>query len=115
MMVTATAAFDKQIPLLLRNLEVALRSGYSVKQAFEIIARDMPAPAGVEAQWAVDEWNSGTQFTRIFEKWLTRTPSGELDLVIATIRVQLEVEGNLADKLQLLAQIMEKRVLTKGA
>jgi tight adherence protein B len=114
MKVTKTTAFDKQLPLLVRNLEVALRSGYSLKQAFEVIAKDMPAPAGVEAQWVVDEWNNGTQFTQIFEKWLTRTPSGDLDLVVAAIRVQLEVEGNLADKLQLLAQIMEKRTLTVG-
>lgn len=110
-MVTTTTAFDEQIPLFIRNLEVALRSGYSVKQAFEIIAKDMPAPAGSEAQWVVDEWPAGKKFTQVFENWLTRTPSHDLDLLIATIRVQLEVEGNLADTLQLLAQIMEKRTL----
>lgn len=106
-----TTAFDKQIPLFMRNLEVALRSGYSIKQALEIIAKDMPAPAGTEAQWVVDQWNGGKKFTQIFETWLVRTPSPDLDLVIAAIRVQLEVEGNLADTLQLLAQIMEKRTL----
>lgn len=110
-MITTTAAFDQQIPLFVRNLEVALRSGYSVKQAFEIIAKDMSAPAGSEAQWVVDQWNGGTKFTQIFENWLVRTPSRDLDLLIAAIRVQLEVEGNLADTLQLLAQIMEKRTL----
>jgi len=106
-----TSEFNKQIPMLVRYLEVALRSGYSVKQAFEIIAKDMPAPASAEAQWVVDEWNAGTKFPQVFEKWLARTPSRDLDLVVAAIRVQLEVEGNLADKLQLLAQIMEKRTL----
>jgi tight adherence protein B len=111
MMTTTTAAFDKQIPLFVRNLEVALRSGYSVKQAFEIIAKDMPAPASNEAQWVVDEWNGGKKFMQVFENWLTRTPSRDLDLLVAAIRVQLEVEGNLADILQLLAQIMEKRTL----
>jgi tight adherence protein B len=111
-MMTTTAAFDKQIPLFIRNLEVALRSGHNVKQAFEIIAKDMPAPANHETQWVVDEWNGGTKFLQIFENWLIRTPSHDLDLVIAAMRVQLEVEGNLADTLQLLAQIMEKRTLT---
>ena len=105
-----TAAFDQQIPLLIRHLEVALRSGYNVKQAFEIIARDMPAPASSEAQWVVDQWND-----QILENWLARTPSRELDLVIAAMRVQLEIEGNLADILQLLAQIMEKRSLAANA
>jgi tight adherence protein B len=110
-MMTTTAAFDKQIPLFIRNLEVALRSGYNVKQAFEMIAKDMPAPASTEAQWAVNEWNDDKKFMQVFENWLARTPSHDLDLVIAAMRVQLEVQGNLADTLQLLAQIMEKRTL----
>jgi tight adherence protein B len=111
-MKTTTAAFDKQIPLFIRNFEVALRSGKNVKQTFEMIAKDMPAPASNEAQWVVDEWNSGKEFIQIVENWLIRTPSRDLDLVIAAILVQLEVAGNLADILQLLAQIMEKRTLT---
>lgn len=110
-----TTAFDKQIPLLIRNFEVALRSGYSVKQAFEIVARDMPAPASTEAQWVVDQWSSGQNYPQILEDWLRRTPSRDLDLVIAAMHVQLEVEGNLADMLQLLAQIMEKRTLTTSS
>jgi tight adherence protein B len=114
-MKTTTAAFDKQIPLFIRHLEVALRAGRSVKQAFEIIAKDMPAPANHEAQWVVDEWNGGTPFMQIFENWLARTPSRDLDLVLAAMSMQLEVEGNLADILQILAQIMEKRTLAPSA
>jgi tight adherence protein B len=106
-----TAGFDKQIPLFIRNFEVALRSGYNVKRAFEIIAQDMPAPASTEAQWVVDQWNSGQDESLIFENWLRRTPSRDLDLIIAAMHVQLEVEGNLADILQVLGQIMEKRRL----
>ncbi len=109
---TSIAAFDKQVPLLIRNLEVALRSGYNVMQAFEIIANDLPAPAGLEARWLVDEWKQrNPEDIQIFESWLKRTPSRELDLVVAAITVQLDVQGNLADMLQLLGQIMEKRRL----
>jgi tight adherence protein B len=110
-----TTAFDKQILLFIRHFEVALRSGYNVKQAFEIIAHDMPAPASTEAQWVVDQWNNGQEYPQIFENWLRRTPSPDLDLVIAAMHVQLEVEINLADTLQILAQIMEKRTLTASS
>ena len=106
-----TAAFDKQIPLFIRHFEVALRSGYNVKQTFEMIAHDMPAPASTEAQWVVDQWNSGQDETQIFEDWLRRTPSRDLDLIIAAMLVQQEVKINLADTLQVLGQIMEKRSL----
>jgi tight adherence protein B len=107
-----TAAFDQQIPLFMRHFEVALRSGYNVKQSFEMIARDMPAPASSEAQWVVDQWNSGQEYPQIFEDWLRRTPSRDLDLIVAALHVQVEVESNLADIIQVLAQIMEKRTLT---
>lgn len=108
---TSTAAFDRQLPLLIRNVEVALRTGYSVKRAFEIVAQDMPAPASTEAQWVVAQWDSGQDYAQIFADWLRRTPSHDLDLLLAAMRVQIEVQGNLADTLQLLAQIMAQRTL----
>jgi len=107
-----TSVLDKQIPLFARNLELALRSGYNLKQALEIIAQDMPSPANTEAQWAVDELNRGVNLPQLLNDWTIRTPNRDLDLILAAIRVQLDVEGNLADKLQLLSQIMEKRTLT---
>jgi len=54
------AAFDQQLPLLVRNLEVCLRSGYSIVQAFDIIAKDLPAPLGMDMQRVVDEIKAGT-------------------------------------------------------
>jgi tight adherence protein B len=103
------ANFDRQVPLLIRNLEVCLRSGYSLLQTFEIIARDLPAPIGADAQWVIDEIKANRAFPQVFDQWLLRTPSRDLDLVLAMIRVQFEVGGNLADKLNLLGQVLEKR------
>lgn len=108
-MMAPTTTFDKQVPLLIRNLENALRSGYNVRQALEIVAQDLPAPLGEEAQRTVSELEAGTPFPEALNHWLERVPSADLDLVLATIKVQLEVGGNLADKLQLLGQILEKR------
>lgn len=112
-MSTPTTTLNSQIPLLLRNFEVALRSGYNIKQAFEIVAKDLPAPLGLEAQKVVDEIEAGTPWPVAFEHMLQRSPSGDLDLVLATFLVQLEVGGNLADKLNLLSQIFDKRRLAK--
>lgn len=106
---TAISMFDKQIPLLIRNLENCLRSGYSLKQSFEIVANDLPAPMSVEAKWVVEALNNNQAYSVVFDAWLARTPSHDLDLVLATMKVQFEIEGNLADKLNLLGQIMEKR------
>jgi len=109
-MPTNTKEFDKQIPLLLRLLENALRSGYDVKQSLNLAAEELTTPAKEDVQQVIADFESGMKMPEVFSKWLKRTPSHDLNLVIATILVQLEVGGNLADKFKLLGQIMEKRI-----
>jgi len=103
--------FESQLPLLLRVFENSLRSGYSIRQSLEIIAQELPAPASEQVQQTVDELAANTPMPEALEHWLQRMPSPDLDLVIATIHVQRESGGNLADKFNLLAQIMAKRTL----
>lgn len=108
-MSTDTKPFDKQIPLLLRLLENTLRSGYNVVQSFELATEELASPALEDAKQVIADFKAGMTPSDVFSNWLKRTPSADLKLVIATILVQLEVGGNLADKLNLLGQILEKR------
>lgn len=108
-MTTSIEKFDQQIPLMLRTLENAMRGGYNLVQAFEKVADDVPAPVGEEARAFVEELKGGKPVQDCLDAWLKRIPSGDLDLVLAALRVQFEVGGNLPDKLSLLGQIMEKR------
>jgi tight adherence protein B len=94
---------------MLRTLENAMRGGYNLVQAFEKVADDVPAPVGKEARAFVDELKGGKPIQDCLDAWLKHTPSADLDLVLAALRVQFEVGGNLPDKLNLLGQIMEKR------
>ena len=110
-MKNSTDQFDNQIPMILRVFENTLRSGYNVAQCLEIIAKDLPGPAGTEAQQVLVELKDGTALPQALQNWLGRVPSPDLDLIVATILVQLEVGGNLADKFNLLAQVMNKRSL----
>ena len=104
-----TQQFDEQIPLILRIFENALRSGYSIGQGLEILSQDLPDPAKRDVQTVLTEIKNGTALLDALDHWLTRRPSEDLNLVVATVRVQLDVGGNLADKFQLLAQIMNQR------
>ena len=98
-----------QINDLIRNFEVCLRSGYSISQAFEILAKDLADPAGHELKSVSEELKNGAKLDKVLDDWLERSPNSDLDLFIATIKVQREVGGNLADKLRLLNQIMTHR------
>jgi tight adherence protein B len=111
-MTTAVKDLDAQLPLLIRNLENALRSGYDLKQTFAIIAKDMNGIAAAEARAVLDAVSKGTSFPDALTLWIKRIPSRDLDLIVAAMKVQFEVGGNLADKLNLLGQIMSKRTLT---
>lgn len=101
-----------QIPELIHQMEVSLRSGYNLRQALEIAAKDMPEPLASEVKATLADLDGGTAFPAALEHWLARVPDPDLDLLLATIKVQLEVGGNLADKFRLLGQIMEKRTRT---
>jgi tight adherence protein B len=98
----------QQLPEFLRVMEVALRSGYSLPQGLKMVIQDMDGPLVAEVQRVLDEMQAGTPLPQAFNQWLDRTPSRELDLIIATIGVQLEVGGNLADRFQFVAQLLPK-------
>jgi len=110
-MIAQTKQLEKQIPLLLRVLENALRSGYNVQQSFQLATEELSSTALKDVQQVVADFKAGKPYQDVLADWLDRTPSPDLDLLIATIRVQMEVGGNLADKLNLLGQILEKRTL----
>lgn len=100
---------EDQMPLVIRHVEVALRSGYSVKQSLEIVAKDMDGPAQAEMRQVLDALAAGQALPAALEAWRSRSPSPTLDLFVAALFAQLEAGGNLADKLQVLTQIVEKR------
>lgn len=97
---------EKQIPEFLHIMEVALRSGYSLMQALEMVTKDMNGVLAAEAQQVIDEIKAGTTLPTAFDHWLERRPGRRLDLVVAAVHAQLEAGGNLANKFQFLAQLM---------
>jgi tight adherence protein B len=101
-------SFEKQIPEFLHVMEVALRSGYSLKQGLEMVAKDMNGRMAAEAQQIIDDLKSGVALPMALDQWLLRCPSRDLDLVIAAIGVQLESGGNLANKFQFIADILSR-------
>lgn len=106
-----TATITQQIPELIHIFEVTLRSGYNLKQSLEIMVKDMDQPLAAEVQYLLDEMSAGQTLVQVLDEWPIRTQNRDIDLLVATIKVQLEFGGNLADKLQLLSQIMGKRQL----
>lgn len=99
---------NHQLVLLLRLLENALRAGYSLPQAFQAAAGELPEPAAARTAALVEALAAGAPFGAALRSWADGL-GGDAALVEATILVQFETGGNLADKFQLVGQVLAKR------
>jgi tight adherence protein B len=107
-------AFETQLPDTLGLWVNALRSGYSVLQAMEAIAKDAPEPTMGEFQRVVKEVQIGIDLTDAYNHLLERVESPDLDLVITAVNVQREVGGNLTEILEVIAFTIRERIKLKG-
>ena len=92
----------------------ALRSGYSVLQAMESIATELPPPVSKEFERVVQEVRLGLGLEQAMANMYRRVPSDDLDLVITAVNIQREVGGNLAEVLDTISFTIRERVRIKG-
>jgi tight adherence protein B len=107
-------AFEAQLPDTLSLWVNALRSGYSVMQSMEAIARDAPEPTQTEFRRVVQEVQLGIDMGDAFEHLLARVESEDLDLVVTAVNIQREVGGNLAEILDVISATIRERIKLKG-
>lgn len=107
-------SFETQLPDTLGLWVNALRSGYSVLQAMEAIARDAPEPTMNEFQRVVKEVQLGIDLSDALDHLLERIESEDLDLVVTAVNIQREVGGNLAEILDVISSTIRERIKLKG-
>jgi tight adherence protein B len=107
-------AFESQLSDTLMLWVNALRSGFSVMQAMEAIAKDSPEPTMTEFRRIVKEVQLGIDMEDALEHLLNRIQSEDLDLVVTAVNIQREVGGNLAEILEVISHTIRERVKLKG-
>lgn len=107
-------AFNNQLGDTLILLSNSLRSGYSLLQSMETVARELPPPMSTEFARVVREIGLGLTIEEALANMLKRIPSDDLDLTITAINIQHEVGGNLAEILDTIAYTIRERVRIKG-
>ena len=111
---TRLIRFENQLPDTLGLWVNALRSGYSVMQSMEAIARDAPEPTATEFKRVVQEVQLGIDMENALEHLLNRVESEDLDLVVTAVNIQREVGGNLAEILDVISHTIRERIKLKG-
>jgi tight adherence protein B len=107
-------AFNEQLGDTIGLLANSLRSGYSLLQSMELVAKESPEPIASEFKRVVREVGLGLSAQEALMNLLKRMPSDDLDLMITAINIQYEVGGNLAQILDTLAHTIRERVRIKG-
>ncbi|PJF22160.1 MAG: secretion system protein F [Phototrophicales bacterium] len=107
-------AFENQLPDTLSLWVNALRSGYSVLQSMEAVAKDAGEPTRTEFQRVVQEVQIGIDMSDALQHLLDRVESEDLDLVITAVNIQREVGGNLAEILDVIGTTIRERIKLKG-
>jgi len=107
-------AFNNQLGDAINLLANSLRSGYSLLQSIETVARELPSPISEEFARVVREIGLGLSNEQAMNNMLRRIQSDDLDLMITAINVQHEVGGNLAEILEIIGFTIRERVRIKG-
>jgi tight adherence protein B len=107
-------AFNGQLGDTIILLSNSLRSGYSLLQSMETVAKELAPPMSTEFARVTREVGLGLTIQEALANMLRRIPSDDLDLMITAINVQHEVGGNLAEILDSIALTIRERVRILG-
>ncbi|MFD2638757.1 type II secretion system F family protein [Piscibacillus salipiscarius] len=103
------ARFNEQLSEVCRLLGNAARSGLTVNQGIDIVARELSGPAGAEFKRISNELKMGVTLDRALREVQKRNKSRDFNLFIATLLIQKKTGGNLALTLETMANTFEDR------
>ncbi len=107
-------AFNEQLPDTVALLSNSLRSGLSLVQAMEMIARESEPPIAEEFHRVTREIGLGVGPQDALLHLVRRMSSEDLDLLVTAILVQFEVGGNLSKILDSIVHTIRERIKLQG-
>jgi len=106
--------FESQLAQAVDIMTGALQAGTSLPQSFELVAREMPSPIGVEFGRLLQEAALAVPLDQALNNMLERVPSADLEMLVSAINIQYRVGGNLSHILKTIAHTIRERVRIRG-
>lgn len=106
--------FNGQLPDGLTMVANSLRSGYSLLQSLDVVAKEMPKPISAEFGRVVQEAGLNVPLEESLGSLMNRVQSDDLDLMVTAVLIQREVGGNLAEVLDKIAYTIRDRIRILG-
>jgi tight adherence protein B len=103
------ARFEYGLPDALMLIASSLRSGYGILRAMQAVRDEMGPPISLEFARTLDEANVGVPLPEALVHLVQRVPLPDLEIVVTAILIQLEVGGNLAEVMEIVAATVRER------
>lgn len=107
-------AFAAQLPEALDMLARALRSGQSLASGFNLVAKEIPAPAGREFGRVFEEQNLGIPLEESLRDLAERIPNLDLKFFATAVILQRQTGGDLAEILDRISSLIRERFTIWG-
>jgi tight adherence protein B len=107
-------AFREAFPDVLDSLARALRAGYALPAAVDMVAADAPEPIGTELKKASAEANLGMGWERALENLARRVPVLEVNIFISAVVLHSRTGGKLGEVLSGVAENMREAISLQG-
>lgn len=106
--------FRENFPDVLDSLARALRAGYPLSAAMEMIAAETAPPVSVEMRRTSAEANLGRGWPQALESLATRVPLLEVNMFIAAVQLHTRTGGKLSEVIGGLAENMREALALQG-
>jgi len=103
-----------QLPDALSIMANAMKSGYSLLQAMEVVSREMPSPISAEFALVIKETRVNISVEDALFNLTQRVPSGDLDLMVTAMLIQRQIGGNLSEILEKINETIRERIRILG-
>ncbi len=107
-------AFREAFPDVLDSLARALRAGYPLPAAVDMVASDAPEPISTELKKASAEANLGMGWSRALENLARRVPVLEVNIFISAVVLHARTGGKLGEVLTGVAENMREAISLQG-
>jgi tight adherence protein B len=107
-------AFEKQLLDVLILINGAVRAGFSLLQALELVVKEMKSPASEEFGRVIQEVSLGVSLPRALHNLAARMHNNDLDLVVTAVDIHHSVGGNLATMISAVSETIRERIRLLG-
>ena len=101
--------FEGQLVDVLVLITGAVKTGFSLLQAMEVVEREMQPPASDEFRRVHIEVGLGISLSQALDNLSVRMQNQDLDLVVTAVKIHSQVGGNLSTMLEAVTETVRER------